>query len=70
MPVTDKMRQQVTQAAEDYRVATEAREASIERAKKIAKRAHSAGMTQAELATAFGVDRARTIRRWLGIATD
>lgn len=32
----------------------------------IAKEAHAAGVTEVELASLLGVDRARTLRRWLG----
>jgi len=36
--------------------------------KKLALRAHAAGRPETELAELFNVDRARTIRRWLGKA--
>ena len=33
---------------------------------KAAKIAHKAGMTEVDIASQLGVDRARTLRRWLG----
>ena len=33
-----------------------------------AQRAHDAGATEVEIAKLLGVDRARTLRRWLGKA--
>lgn len=37
-------------------------------AKDFAQRAHDAGATEVEIAKLLGVDRARTLRRWLGKA--
>lgn len=67
MTVTDKLRAEVEAAGADYQAATAARNAAIANAKRIALRAHKAGMPQSEIADMMGVDRARTIRRWLGI---
>ncbi len=39
-------------------------------ARQIAVLAHEDGMSEVELARALGVDRARTLRRWLGKAGD
>lgn len=69
-PVTDKLRAEVEAAGADYQATTAAREAAIAHAKKVAVRAHKAGMPQSEIADMMGVDRARTIRRWLGIMDD
>jgi hypothetical protein len=33
---------------------------------KVANAAHKAGVSEVELAKMLGVDRARTLRRWLG----
>lgn len=70
MTVNKKLLADLEAAAVEYQQTTAAREAAIERAKALARRASDAGMTQRELATLFGVDRARTIRRWLGVAAD
>jgi DNA-directed RNA polymerase specialized sigma subunit len=67
MAVTDKLRADLEAAGAEFRAAFEARQQAAERAKRIAQRALKAGMTQAEIADLMGVDRARTIRRWLGI---
>lgn len=40
--------------------------AATEAAAGIARQAHENGVTEVELARALGVDRARTLRRWLG----
>lgn len=37
-------------------------------ATRFARKAYAAGATEVELARLLGVDRARTIRRWLGKA--
>jgi len=42
------------------------RAAIVNGAREFALSAHAAGMTEVELAALLGVDRARTIRRWLG----
>lgn len=67
MPVTDKLRAEVEAAGAEYQAATAAREAAIAHAKRVALRAFNAGMAQSEIAEMMGVDRTRTIRRWLGI---
>jgi hypothetical protein len=38
----------------------------VKEARRIAIRAYQAGMTEVDLARELGVDRAKTIRRWLG----
>ena len=70
MTVTDKLRADVEASGAAYQAATAARNAAIVDAKKVALRAFKAGMPQAEIADMMGVDRARTIRRWLGIMDD
>ena len=47
-----------------------AREAAVEQAKRVANRAFKAGMPQAEIARIMGVDKSRTVRRWLGLMAD
>jgi hypothetical protein len=46
------------------------RSATVDECKALAIELHAAGMTEVELAALFKVDRARTIRRWLGKMTD
>jgi hypothetical protein len=41
-------------------------QAAVDEAKRVAVAAHEAGASEVELAQALGVDRARTVRRWLG----
>jgi len=65
--VTDKLRAEVEAAGAEYQAADAARKTAIEHAKRVARKALNAGMPQAEIADLMGVDRARTIRRWLGI---
>ncbi len=67
MPVTDKLRAEVQAAGVEFHAAFAARQAAADNAKTVAKRALKAGMSQAEIADLMKVDRARTIRRWLGI---
>lgn len=67
MAVTDALRARVAQAGAEVAAATAARDKAVETAKRIALKAHKAGMPQAEIAALMGVDRARTVRRWLGI---
>jgi hypothetical protein len=66
VPVSDKLRAQADQVAADYHAADAARQRAVEAAKKMANRLYLAGMTDSEIARVFGVDRARTVRRWLG----
>lgn len=68
--VSDKLRAQAEQVAADYQVADAARQAAVEAAKKMANKLYLAGMPDAEIARLFGVDRARTVRRWLGKMVD
>ncbi|MGO9254575.1 MAG: hypothetical protein ACLP5J_25250 [Mycobacterium sp.] len=42
------------------------RKAVADTAREFVRRAHAAGATEVELAKLLGVDRANTIRRWLG----
>lgn len=67
--VTDELLEEVSAAGAEYRAATRARESAIAHAKDVARRAFEAGMPQSEIADMMGVDRARTIRRWLGLMT-
>jgi uncharacterized protein YjcR len=69
-PITDELLEQVSAAGAEYQAATRAREHAIACAKDVARRAFEAGMPQSEIADMMGVDRARTIRRWLGIMDD
>lgn len=66
MPVTDALRARLAAAGADLADATQARQHAVNTARKLANQAHKAGMTEVELAHLLGVDRARTIRRWLG----
>lgn len=66
MVVPDALRAELKAAGAEFRAAFTARRAAADRAKKVAQRALKAGMSQAEIADLMGVDRARTIRRWLG----
>lgn len=63
---TDAMRRKVDRAGADLAAATKARKRAVDAAKRVAAAAHAAGMTEVELADRLGVDRARTMRRWLG----
>lgn len=65
MPVTDKLRADLEAAGVEFRAAYEARQAAAAKAKRVAQRALKAGMSQAEIARTMGVDKARTVRRWL-----
>ena len=56
----------VDKAGADLAAADKARKRAVATAKKVAVDANDAGMSEMELARRFGVDRARTIRRWLG----
>lgn len=68
--VTDALRAKVARAGAKLNAATAARVAAVKSAKKVATDAHEAGMSDSELAQLLGVDRARTIRRWLGKMDD
>jgi hypothetical protein len=64
--MSDDMRRLMEKAGADLAAADAARQAAVELAKKTAQAAYAEGMTEVELAKLFDVDRARTIRRWLG----
>lgn len=64
--MSDDMRRRMEKAGRDLAAANAARQAALEVAKKAAQDAYSEGMSEGELARLFGIDRARTIRRWLG----
>lgn len=66
MAVTPAMRRKVEKAGADLAAARTQWQKSTSAAAKIAVQAHDAGMTEVELAAILGVDRARTVRRWLG----
>lgn len=66
MPVTDALRAKVAAAGAALSDANTARDTAVAAARIVANRAHNAGMTEVELAALLGVDRARTVRRWLG----
>jgi len=68
--VTDKLLAEVEAAGAEFHAALAARYAAAENAKRVAIRAYEAGMRQSEIADLMGVDRTRTIRRWLGIMND
>jgi len=70
VPVPDKLRAQAEQVAADYQAADVARQAAVAAAKSMANRLYLAGMPDAEIARLFNVDRARTVRRWLGKMVD
>ena len=56
----------ITLAAENLTAARAAWRQSVDEAKTVAIEAHEAGYTEVELAHLLGVDRARTLRRWIG----
>jgi len=66
MAVTPAMRRKVEKAGADLLAARAQWQKSTAAAAKVAVQAHDAGMTEVELASILGVDRARTVRRWLG----
>ena len=66
MPVTDALRAKVAAAGAALADADTARDTAVAAARKVAVKAHTAGMTEVELAKLLRVDRARTVRRWLG----
>lgn len=55
----------LVQIGKQLKAANERRAAIIEAAQEAAKLAKSEGMSEVEIARALGVDRARTLRRWL-----
>jgi hypothetical protein len=56
----------IEQAAANLATARAGWKQAVEDAKAVAIEAHQAGVTEVELAQLLGVDRARTLRRWLG----
>lgn len=64
--VTPAVRRRLDKVAADLAVARTQWRKATEAAAKAAVAAHDAGMTEVELAAILGVDRARTLRRWLG----
>lgn len=66
MPVTDALRARVAAAGAALADANTARDTAVAAARKVTVAAHKAGMSEVELAALLGVDRARTVRRWLG----
>jgi hypothetical protein len=70
MNVSDKLRAQAEQVAADYQAADLARRSAVDAAKSMANKLYLAGASDAEIARLFQVDRARTIRRWLGKMVD
>lgn len=66
VPVTPAMRRKVEKAGADLAAARKQWQKSTAAAAEVALEAHDAGMTEVELAALLGVDRARTVRRWLG----
>jgi hypothetical protein len=68
--VSDTLRAQAEQVAADYQVADAERKVAVEAAKKMAVRLYLAGAKDTEIAQLFSVDRARTVRRWLGKMVD
>jgi hypothetical protein len=53
-------------AGTELAAARAAWKAATDNARKVAVAAHKAGMTEVAIAQALGVDRANTLRRWLG----
>lgn len=60
------VRRKVDKAAADLLAARKGWNKATAYAAKVAVEAHEAGMSEVELARVLGVDRARTLRRWLG----
>jgi hypothetical protein len=70
MNVSDNLRAQAEQVAADYQAADLARRSAVDAAKSMANKLYVAGVSDAEIARLFQVDRARTVRRWLGKMVD
>ncbi len=64
--MSDDMRRRMEKAGAALQAANAERQAALEIARNVAQQAYAEGMTEVELARLFDVDRARTIRRWLG----
>jgi hypothetical protein len=63
--ITPALRRRIDKAGKDFAAAYTARQTAAARAAEVAREAAAAGMSQVELAELLGVDRARTLRRWL-----
>jgi hypothetical protein len=69
--ISDKqLRANARRAAAKYHRANATRVEAVEAAKVVAQQCSDAGITDVEIAELFGVDRARTVRRWLGKMVD
>lgn len=66
MTFTTAQRNKATKLGAQLRKISDNRIDKVEECKALAIELHAAGMTEVELAALFKVDRARTIRRWLG----
>lgn len=64
--VTPALRRRIDKAAANLAAARKQWEKATSAAAEVAVAANDAGMTEVELARRLGVDRARTLRRWLG----
>jgi uncharacterized protein involved in exopolysaccharide biosynthesis len=62
----DTLRQQMQVAGQQFRRNQSERATLADEMAALARRGADAGMTEVEMAEALGVDRARTLRRWLG----
>jgi hypothetical protein len=60
------MVRKIEKAADDLAVARKQWNKATEAAAKVAVLAAEAGVSEVDLARMLGVDRARTLRRWLG----
>jgi hypothetical protein len=63
--VSDETRAAVLAAAVQFAEARANRARAVEAAKEVARELYAAGLSEVELAKGLGVDRARTLRRWL-----
>ncbi len=66
MTVSDRLRREVDDAGEALAAVNAERAEAVAAAREVAVRAYEAGMTEVELSRRLGVDRAGTVRRWLG----
>lgn len=64
--VKPALRRKIEKAAADLLAARKQWRKATDYAAKIAVEASEAGVSEVELARALGVDRARTLRRWVG----
>jgi predicted transcriptional regulator len=67
-PVTsvDTLRNQMQEAGHQFKRNQTERNTLADEMAALARRGADAGMTEREMADLLGVDRARTLRRWLG----